>query len=67
MNMNCKCCNREKDLRFGICFDCANAESIIAEGVDMGDNEIPKKEDLSIQLSKLQYILEQYGVVQKKP
>jgi hypothetical protein len=59
--MNCKCCNREKDLRLGVCFDCANAESIVVEGVDMWDNEIPKQEGLSTGLSKVQHILRLYG------
>jgi hypothetical protein len=35
----CKCCNRDLDLRFGFCFDCATAESIIQEGLDMYDKE----------------------------
>ncbi len=61
----CKCCNREKDLRFGVCFDCTNAESIIVEGVDIWDNEIPKQHDLSTALSKLQHILTLYEVVKK--
>ena len=65
--MKCKCCNREKDLRLGICFDCANAESIIVEGIDMWDNEIPKQEGLSIPLSKLQHILRLYGFIEKRP
>lgn len=36
----CNTCNREKgpnNLRFGTCFDCADAESIIASGLDMYD------------------------------
>ena len=65
--MKCKCCNREKELRLGVCFDCANAESIIVEGVDMWDNEVPKQPELSTGLSKVQHILRLYGVVQKKP
>jgi hypothetical protein len=64
--MKCKCCNREeKELRFGVCFDCANAESIIAEGVDMWDNEIQKTEGLSLALSKVQHILNIYGLTTK--
>jgi hypothetical protein len=63
--MKCKCCNREKDLRLGVCFDCANAESIVVEGVDMWDNEVPKQNGLSAGLSKVQHILKLYGVIQK--
>lgn len=58
--MKCKCCNREKDLRLGVCFDCANAESILVEGVDMWEKEIPKEEGLSTALSKLKHILSTY-------
>jgi len=61
--MKCKCCGHEKELRMGVCFDCANAESIIVEGVDMWDKEVPKQEGLSTGLSKVQYILKLYGVV----
>ena len=65
--MKCKCCNREeKELRFGFCFDCANAESIIVEGVDMWDNKIEKVEGLSEGLSKVQHILNMYGLITKK-
>lgn len=56
----CKCCKREKELRMGYCFDCVEAESIIQEGVDMYDQEIPKKENLSLGMSKLQHILKNY-------
>jgi hypothetical protein len=35
--MNCKICKKEKDLRMLVCFDCAEAESIIYEGLDMFD------------------------------
>ncbi len=63
--MKCKCCNREEELRFGVCFDCADAESVIVEGVNMWDKKIPQKEDLSTGLSKLQYILSKFGIVGK--
>ena len=58
--MKCKCCNREKELRMGFCWDCAEAESVIVEGVDMYDEEIPTVEGLSKGMSKLQYILKKY-------
>ena len=63
--MECKCCKKEKDLRLGFCFDCAEAESIIVDGVDMYNNEIPKVEGLSTHMSKVQYILNLYGVIHK--
>jgi hypothetical protein len=62
----CKCCEREKELRFGFCFDCANAESVIAEGVDMYDNEITKEEGMSMSISKLKYILKKFNVIKNK-
>lgn len=35
--MKCKACGRKQELRYGYCFDCAEAESIIRDGVDMYD------------------------------
>lgn len=58
--MKCKCCNREQELRMGFCFDCVESESVIVDGLDMYDNEIPKKEGLTNGMSKLQYILKKY-------
>ena len=43
--MECSICKKNKDLKLGVCFDCANAESIIAEGLDMWGRGIDKKED----------------------
>ena len=59
----CKCCKRDKDLRMGYCFDCVESESVIVEGVDMYDDEIPKLEGLSNGMSKLNYILKKYDVI----
>lgn len=56
----CKCCRREKELRMGYCFDCVEAESIIVEGLDMYDKEIPTKNGLTNGMSKLQHILKKY-------
>ena len=71
----CKCCERDvsgNDTRFGICWDCAESESIITNGEDMYDKKIEKSEDLkyhSIHMSKLKMILKTYGVIKnnKKP
>ncbi len=65
--MKCKCCGRKQELRFGICFDCADAESVIVEGVTMRDKEVPKKDGLSKSLSKLHYILKNFGVIKDDP
>ena len=62
----CQCCKREEELRLGFCWDCANAESIIEEGLDMYDKEITKQEGMSTSMSKLQYILKLYGLIQFK-
>lgn len=62
----CKCCEREQELRLGYCFDCVNAESIIEEGVDMWDKEIIKEEGLSMSMSKLKYILKKFNVIKNK-
>jgi hypothetical protein len=62
----CKCCEREKELRLGYCFDCVEAESIIVEGMDMYDNEITKEEGMSMSMSKLKWILKKFNVTQNK-
>jgi hypothetical protein len=59
----CKCCSRDEDLRMGYCFDCVEAESIMIDGIDMHDEPIPKQEDMSTAMSKLQYILRKFDVV----
>jgi len=56
----CKCCKRTQELRFGFCFDCVEAESVIHEGVDMYDNEVPKVEGFSAPMSKVKFILDKY-------
>jgi hypothetical protein len=54
------------ELRFGFCFDCADGESVIFEGVNMWDKEIPKEEGLSTSMSKLKYILKKFKVIENK-
>ena len=64
--MKCKCCDRyTNDLRFGFCFDCATAESIIADGTDMYDNPITKQDGMSLEMSKVQAILKRLYAKQK--
>jgi len=60
MTQECKCCGRTLDTRMGFCFDCVESESVIVEGVDMYDKEIPQPEGLTKGMSKLQYILRRY-------
>ncbi|CAB4219526.1 hypothetical protein UFOVP1615_18 [uncultured Caudovirales phage] len=57
MNGKCNCCEQHKDLRLGFCFECCELESIIADGTDMYNNEIPKNEGLSQSMNKLKYII----------
>lgn len=59
----CNCCKRQKDLRIGICFDCADCESIIEEGLSMYEKEPAKIEGYSTSMAKLRYILEKFKVV----
>lgn len=40
----CWCCGRKEDTRMGICWDCATAESIIGQGMDMFDKPMPVAE-----------------------
>lgn len=60
MRNNCSCCGRHMETRMEFCFDCVEAESIIVEGLDMYDKEIPQKEGLTKSMSKLQHILRRY-------
>jgi hypothetical protein len=62
----CKCCEREMELRLGFCFDCANAESVIYENMDMWGDQITKEEGMSTSMSKLKYILKKFNVIQNK-
>lgn len=58
--MNCKCCGRNKELRFDFCFDCVEAESILTSKLDMHDNLINKEDGLSQSMSELKFILNKY-------
>jgi hypothetical protein len=61
----CKCCEREMELRMGFCFDCADAESVIVTGVNMWDEDV-KQEGMSTALSKLKYILNIFDIIKNK-
>lgn len=57
--MECKICKQNKELRMGVCFDCADAETIIAEGLDMWDKGIDGKEEpAKTALEKVQLLLQ---------
>ena len=61
MSNKCEICNRQtQDLRFDVCYDCAMAESIISEGLDMYDKPIEKIQGYSIHMAKLKAILKLY-------
>jgi hypothetical protein len=66
MTQECKCCGRSRDTRMGYCFDCVDCESVIVDGVDMWDGEIPKIDGLSTSMSKLQYILKKFDLIKNK-
>lgn len=59
----CKCCEKPTDLRLGICFDCAECESVISDGTDMYDNKIEEHDGLSSYMNKLKYILKKFKVI----
>jgi predicted ATP-dependent serine protease len=40
--MKCNCCEREVETRFGICWECANFESLVEDKIDMENNKIIK-------------------------
>lgn len=58
MTGTCNCCGRNLDLRLGFCFDCAEMESVIADGTDMRDNPVPHTDGFSSHMDKLKYILD---------
>lgn len=49
--MICKCCDRDQELRFGYCWDCATAQSIILEGTDMYEKGLDGKEGVPAETS----------------
>ena len=67
MTGQCICCGRTQELRLGVCWDCAEAESVIEDGTDMRDVAPPKIEGLSMSMSKLQYILRKYMKITTTP
>ena len=59
MSKECTVCKQNKDLRLGVCWECAEAESIIAEGLDMwehGPEDGP--EPAKTAMDKLKYLIE---------
>ena len=66
MKNKCKCCGESKDLRLGFCWECAECESVIAEGIDMRDNPITKNDGFSSHMNKLKYILDKYKSFNQK-
>ena len=60
----CEICKRSgKDTRFGVCFDCATAESIVANGEDMWDNPVDPVEGYSPHMAKVKAILKLYNII----
>jgi len=57
--MNCKVCNQQVETRLGVCFSCAEAESIIADGTDMYD-QTPMGQDVpaTTAMDKLKFLVE---------
>lgn len=67
--MECKVCGYKGELRFGVCWYCAEAESIIADGTDMNDNGIGDR-PARTSLEKVKLLLAHswlhYGLVGQK-
>ena len=62
----CKCCEREMELRMQYCFECVDVESVIFEGVNMLDQIIPREDGMTTSMSKLKYILKKFNVIKNK-
>lgn len=56
---NCGVCGNGGELRLGVCWDCATAESIISEGVDMFENGAESSEEpAKTAMQKLKFLIE---------
>ena len=59
--MKCNTCKKEKsanDMRLGVCWDCAEAESIIEDGSDMDDKYMFDDLPPISAMQKLKYLIE---------
>jgi hypothetical protein len=56
----CRVCEEDRELRLGVCFDCAEFESLIADGTDMRDNPVKKQIEGSGALNILYAIIQRY-------
>lgn len=61
----CVCCDREKDTRYGVCFECAGFEALVEEKKDMDDNKVVMKisgysESLNIVRAIIKYAEKRY-------
>ncbi len=63
--MECKCCERNIETRLGICFDCANCESVINDGTDMFDGEIENIDGYTLSMAKLKYVLNRFKLIKE--
>lgn len=65
--LKCKVCERKSnDLRFNVCFDCADCEELIFEGNENKNRKIEKEKDFekySTSISKLRIILRTYNII----
>ena len=57
-NWVCSVCDLKKELRWKVCYDCTEAESIIDEGLDMDDKPYINNEPLYKAMSKLKYLIQ---------
>jgi len=53
----CQICGDPVETRFGGCFQCADAEAVIATGADMHDKKVAETPR-----EKLRYVLKAYGI-----
>lgn len=64
--MTCKICNKDKELRMGTCFDCAEAESILFGGTDMHDKGLNgSNKPAKSSLEKLKLLIEKGWIFSK--
>ncbi len=65
--MTCKLCNKTAETREGVCWDCAEAESIISDAEDMYSKKVVGYDDsMSTHLNKLRFLIQKGWAVKNK-
>jgi len=61
----CLCCDRKEDTRFGVCFECAEIQTIIVDGTDMYDKGLDDGDEPALKSLQKVKLLRQKGFVKR--